>query len=99
MPQAIEILVAVNPALLRPHPMDAYLTAGMDPAVKLVRVAGERNLAGGMVRPTGRPRRRNKPGYGPLAGSLETEVLTPKGAGAAGYIRTRVYYGRFLEKG
>jgi hypothetical protein len=99
MTTRIEIDIVVPPGLTTPVPFDAYAKAGMETAVELVRQAGEANLSGGRVRPSGKPRRSAKPGYGPLAGSLTKEVIAPPGAGSAGYIRTNVFYGRFLEYG
>lgn len=99
MPVAIDIIVQINPALLRALPPQPYLEAGMQTAVELVRDAAERNLSGGKVRPSGRPRRSSKPGYGPLRGSVTTLVVSTPPEGVAGYIRSGVFYGRFLETG
>jgi hypothetical protein len=100
MPVTVEVEVRVDPALTAPAPFLPYLKSGMERAVELVRVAGERNVSGSPVRPSGKPRRVNKPGYGPLKGSLTTHVAT-KGPsdGAAGFVRTGVFYARFLEYG
>ena len=99
MPVAIEVTVQVSPSLTRPLSVHPYLETAMQPAVELVRDAAERNLSGGKVRPSGRPRRSSKPGYGPLRGSVTTKVIGIPGQGVAGYIRSGVFYGRFLETG
>jgi hypothetical protein len=95
----IQILVTPDPALMRPAPLDPYLKTAMEAAVARVRAAGEANVSGGIVTPTGRPRKKNAPGYGPLAGSLATVVVASPGKGTVGYVRTETYYGRFLEFG
>jgi hypothetical protein len=95
MPIAIDVIVRVSPALQQPLPPQKFLEAGMAEAVELVRAAAERNLSGG----TGPPRRASKPGAGPLRGSVTTKVIGIPGAGVAGFIRSGVFYGRFLETG
>ena len=99
MPAVIEVTVQVSPALSRPLPALPYLEAGMQSAVELVRDAAERNLSGGKVRPSGRARRSSKPGYGPLRGSVTTQIVPVPGAGVIGRVRSGVFYGRFLETG
>ena len=100
MATVVQVEIVVSPTLTTPPPLLPYLKDGMELSVERVRVAGERNVTGGRVRQTGRPRRFNKPGYGPLAGSLTKHVFTAGPTdGASGFVRSNVFYGRFLEFG
>jgi hypothetical protein len=95
MPVRIEVDIVIPPGLTRPAPLLPHLKTAMEASVERVRAAGE-----GAVQPWSRARRVNKPGYGPLAGSLTTHVVTAGPTdGAAGFVRTPVFYARFLEYG
>lgn len=91
----VDVEVVVDPALKRPTALKPYLRAGMEAAVERVREAGERSIAT-LFRASNRRDRPAKPGYGPLAGSLRTQVARN---GASGFVGTDVFYGRFLEFG
>jgi hypothetical protein len=95
MPTAIEVEVTVHPALLRPQPMDEFLRAGSETAARIVRTAG----AGAMPGPSGKVNRIAKPGYGPLAGSLVEKYYFKPNDVMVAYVRTDVFYARFLEYG
>lgn len=95
MPARIEIDVVVGPAITHPPALLPFLKAGMEAAVERVRAAGESGLPR-----SGLPRKKNAPGYGPLAGSLTTLVVTAGPTdGASGFVRTPVFYAPFLEWG
>jgi hypothetical protein len=95
MPARLEVDIVIPPGLTRPAPLLPHLKTAMEASVERVRAAGERALPS-----SGRARRVNKPGYGPLAGSLTTHVVTAGPTdGAAGFVRTPVFYARFLEYG
>lgn len=94
---SFEIEVRLPPGLTNPPPLLPYLRAGMETATERVRVAGE---AAAPRRQALGPIRRKGKGYGPLAGSL-TRIVFTSGPhdGAVGYVRSDVFYGRFLERG
>jgi hypothetical protein len=94
MAAAITIDVVVPPGILRPAPLEPYLRPAMETAVERVRAAADARIT-----PSGQPRRKNAPGYGPLKGSLTTAVQPSKYGGSIGFVRTGVFYGRFLEFG
>lgn len=101
MAGAVEIEVTVSPGLASPVPLGPYLEKAVTRGTENVRVAGEANIST-MFRPRGQwAARYKKPGYGPLHGSLTTLIVAPKseGAGAAGFVRTTVFYALFLELG
>jgi hypothetical protein len=98
----IEIEVTVSPGLGQPVDLTPYLEAGMGPAVREVKSSADAALER-LFRhrpPIDRAHHRaGRAGYGPLHGSLTTYAFAVQGDGAVGFVRTNVYYARFLERG
>lgn len=94
MTTAIEIHVEVDPALLKPAPMDAYLRRSVEHGAERVRLGAE-----GRIRPSGKVGRLQRAGYGPLGGSLRKHFFAKPSEVSGAYVRTGVFYGRFLEYG
>ena len=99
MASVIEVDVKVSPGLDTPVDITPYLRDAMGPATAEVKQSADAALAQ-FFRPRGNwARRQNKVGYGPLHGSVSVATVSAKGAGAAGFVRTFVFYARFLERG
>lgn len=88
MARPITVSVATAPALEAGLDLGPILRTAMDEAMRIPKEKAQQNLSGRMAR------RRS----GTLANSLTTLVVQA-GNDIAGFLRTPVFYGRFLETG
>lgn len=95
----IDIEVTVSPGLAEPVDITPYLLDAMGPAAAEVMSSADAALAQFFPKRNEWARRAGKVGYGPLHGSLSIATASAKGAGAVAYVRTFVFYSRFLETG